>query len=121
MKVKLRLIPPAEARRLRYRQHTHAAPFVVSERRWLIHRPRYVHTHLDGNGKDQHSSVECWCSTVAHDYDLTDNPPRDRLLCAMCEAKAVAAGEPSAKKLAGRHVHIGRMKPVRLCCRNNEN
>ena len=43
-------------------------------------------------------------------------PPDDKLLCEACELSAVLAGLPSAYELAGRHVHLGRIKAVRVCC-----
>ena len=43
-------------------------------------------------------------------------PPADKLLCEACERSAVLAGLPSADELAGRHVHIGKIKAVQTCC-----
>lgn len=43
-------------------------------------------------------------------------PPEDKILCARCEAIAVANGLPSAAELAGRHVHVGRTVAVMTCC-----
>lgn len=43
-------------------------------------------------------------------------PPDDRILCARCEAIAVANGLPSADELAGRHVHKGGVVAVATCC-----
>ena len=40
----------------------------------------------------------------------------DKLLCAACERNAVLAGLPSAYELAGRHVHLGKLKAVQTCC-----
>lgn len=48
-------------------------------------------------------------------------PPGDRLLCARCEALATAHGEQTADQLAGRHVHIGKVRGVRTCCENEAN
>ncbi len=52
---------------------------------------------------------------------IVEVPPDGRLLCERCEMMAVAAGELSASKLAGKHVHVGRMVPRRTCCRGKEN
>lgn len=43
-------------------------------------------------------------------------PPDDKLLCEACERNAVLAGLPSADELAGRHVHLGKIKAVQTCC-----
>ena len=43
-------------------------------------------------------------------------PPADKLLCEACERNAVLAGLPSAYELAGRHVHLGKIKAVQTCC-----
>ena len=96
-------------------------PFNVNPRGMLIHRVRIGATHSASWG--DHDSVTYWCnnSAVGEGVDLTDDPPKNRLLCSHCEALAVAAGEPTAKQLTGRHIHIGVMKPVRMCCRHEEN
>lgn len=43
-------------------------------------------------------------------------PPDDKLLCEACERSAVLAGPTSAYELAGRHVHLGKIKAVQTCC-----
>lgn len=98
------------------------APFNVNPRGILIHRIRYGHTHFS-NGRRHHDSVTYWCGnqTNGEGVGITADPPADRLLCAICEAKAVAAGEKPADELAGRHVHIGEVRAKRLCCANERN
>ncbi len=97
-------------------------PFNVNPRGVLIHRVRIGKTHFL-HGSRSHDSCTYWCNngTTSGGMNLTDNPPADRLLCVHCETRAVAAGEPTAAELAGRHVCIGEMKAHRLCCRNEDN
>lgn len=94
-----------------------APAFNVNPRGILIHRVKDGRTHLMPWGN--HNSITQWCGNgvSGEGVSLTDDPPKDRLLCAYCEAKAVAAGEPTADQLAGRHVHIGALKAIRTCCR----
>lgn len=101
---------------------TKALPFVVNPRGKLVHRVRSGCSYRNDQ-KWSHDAVTFWCGNscfVAFDA-LTDDPPRDRLLCAVCEARAIAAGEPTAEQLAGRHVCTGQLKVSRLCCRNEGN
>jgi len=104
------------------RMWTHTLPFNVNPRGVLIHRIKSGCTIING-GKVSHDAIECWCNNMTNGEGVspTDKPPKDRLLCARCEAIAVEHGEPPASKLVGRHMHIGVMKPVRLCCRNEQN
>lgn len=97
-------------------------PFNVNPRGALVHRVRAGATHMTP-GYPSHDSLEYWCDGCVNGegVDLVAVPPKNRLLCARCERNAVDAGEPPASKIAGRHVHIGVMKPVRLCCRNEQN
>jgi hypothetical protein len=97
-------------------------PFNVNPNGWLIHRVRYGESHYY-RGKFSHDSVTYWCGgqNSGSGINLTDKHPKDRLLCVGCERKAVAAGEHPADKLAGRHIHLGELRPHRLCCRNEEN
>lgn len=95
-------------------------PFVENKRGILIHRPRSASMYrLKTTGKS-HIAVRMYCgaSFTDNDGDLTflPKPPEDALLCAACEARAVMAGLPTASELAGRHVHIGKLKAVRTCC-----
>ena len=99
-------------------------PFVANPRGLLTHRVRYAKTFRRRNGARSHDSISYWCGNNCN------NPPQDacfavppesRLLCQMCEARAVAAGEKTADELAGRHVHIGKLKAHRTCCRDEKN
>jgi len=92
-------------------------PFVDNKRALLIHRPRSVTTYaLLGK---HYEAVEMWCGsgqTGRDKFDFQSTPTEGKLLCSRCEAKAVAAGLPSASEIAGRHVHEGKVVPVRTCC-----
>lgn len=94
------------------------APFVENSRGTLIHRPRNGATY--NIHRLPHVSVHFWCGmgTSSDGKNLTflAAPPEDKILCARCEAIAVANGLPSANELAGRHVHVGRTVAVMTCC-----
>lgn len=102
-------------------------PFFANPRGILTHRVRSITTHLHNYhsyGKpDRHHHVDYCCGGGANSSTcegLTDEPPASRLLCERCEQLAIEAGLPSADELAGRHVHVGRVKPFRTCCRDKE-
>ena len=93
------------------------APFIENSRGVLIHRPQSVST-ITMLGK-AHLGIKYWCGNgTAGKRSLTflSEPPPGALLCAACEARATAAGLPSAEALAGRHVHLGKVVAVQLCC-----
>lgn len=93
------------------------APFVENSRGVLIHRPRSAQTIAIH--REPHMAVHYWCGNgVAGKRNLTflAAPPDDKLLCEACERNAVLAGLPSAYELAGRHVHLGKIKAVQTCC-----
>lgn len=93
-------------------------PFYVNPRGILIHRVRAVCRHLR-NGEVSHSSVTYWCGNqnCFHDESqLVSEPPKNRLLCSYCEAKAEAAGEVKADTIVGRHVHRGVLRAFKTCC-----
>lgn len=96
-------------------------PFYANPRGQLIHRVKSAVTIFD-NGEPSHISVRYWCnngSTAGAD-GFAEFPPEERLLCVPCERNAVDHGQPTADELAGRHVHLGVMKPHRVCCRDIE-
>ena len=99
-------------------------PFVANPRGRLTHRVRYAKTNRRRNGSRSHDTVSYWCGNGCHSPPLEAFyavPPETRLLCHICEAKAVAAGEKTADELAGRHVHVGKLKAHRTCCRDQKN
>lgn len=94
------------------------APFVENSRGTLIHRPRSGATY--NIHRLPHVSVHFWCgmTSTSDGKNLTflAAPPEGKILCARCEAIAVANGLPSADELAGRHVHKGGVVAVATCC-----
>ena len=99
------------------RPRASCAPFVENSRGVLIHRPRSAQTIT--LHREPHMAVHYWCGNgVAGKRNLTflAAPPDDKLLCEACELSAVLAGLPSAYELAGRHVHLGKIKAVQTCC-----
>jgi hypothetical protein len=102
--------------KLRHGYWKKAMPFVENSRAKLIHRPASVNEHI--NCKMRHISIHYYCGATAtglENFTFLEAPPDGALVCAVCEARAVMAGLPAAKEIAGRHVHIGRMKPVMTC------
>lgn len=112
----------------------YSEPFFVNKRGCLTHRVRGISTisHQDSGGnpspgfrEPHHYSVLFWCGGRANftepSEDLVATPPVERLLCDRCEAVAQAAGQKTSDELAGRHVHVGRMKPIRTCCQDHVN
>lgn len=94
-------------------------PFVENRHGILIHRPKSVtlynlHSH-------PHIAVNYWCGGGSTDNEIKakltflSEPKADAIVCEACEARAQMAGLPSSALLAGRHVHIGRLKPIKTC------
>lgn len=92
-------------------------PFVENARAHLIRRPLSINEHrLSGHGR--HISIEYLCgqtTTGLKKFTFHDVPPENGVVCAVCEARAIMAGLPSSAEIAGRHVHIGRMRAVLTC------
>ena len=98
--------------------------FVDNPRAVLIHRVRACYDHTR-HGEVSHYTVQLECGAFfgsQGSVELVDTFPRDRILCAHCEAKAVAHGKPPATKLLGRkHVCIGGVRAYRTCGCSNDN
>ncbi len=103
------------------RPWTRSPAFAVNPRAVLTHRVRHVSTTV-WNGEDSHHHVTFLCGNGCNvDLEaiadvLVADPPRDRLLCDFCEAKARRVRLPSGDELAGRHVHRGVLEARRVCC-----
>ena len=100
---------------------TACEPYVENSRAVLIHRVRHVTTHQISEKYRPHLAVDCWCGngmTGTKKFTFLAEPPSDSLLCARCEASAVAAGLPSTEELTGKHAHIGRVVAVKVCCKD---
>ena len=126
MKVQLRKETKTGARSYwdHIRQWSRSVPFCVNWRGILVHRIRSGRTHIDEvDGSVRHHTVTYWCANGGGGRfcEFVAEPPSNRLVCARCEAMAVAAGQPSLDELCGRHVHIGSLKANRHCCRNDDN
>ena len=94
-------------------------PFVENSRGVLIHRPREVTVYDNGPRWGKHIAVHYHCgggSNGGKNFTFLSDPPVGKLLCAVCEARAVMAELPSADSLCGRHVHIGRVIAQQSCC-----
>lgn len=100
-----------------------SAPFVVNKRAVLTHRVKSASSHPSFRDGLPHHSCVNWCNSSFNSghLEFTEEPPDSRLLCEVCEANAVRAGELTADELAGRHVHKGRLKAFRTCCQENSN
>ena len=99
------------------------SPFIENKRAVLIHRPRMVTTHKLGEKYAAHVSVSNWCGstfTGGKHFTFLDSVPDGKLLCARCEEKAVNAGIQSSHELTGRHVHLGGVVAVQVCCIGKE-
>jgi len=97
-------------------------PFVENRYGMLIHRP--ISVTLFNNNRYPHIAVGHYCGathTGKHEkFTFLLTPPAHKLVCHVCEMKAVAAGLPTSSQIAGRHVCIGRLKPINICHPENE-
>jgi hypothetical protein len=108
MKIKCRPRKVSNNSPIQTRQWSMAFPFNINPRGLLVHRVRNGASHFH-RGEYSHDSVTYWCgnSATGEGVKLSDSLPSDRLLCAHCENRAVAAGELSAPMIVGRPVHTG--------------
>lgn len=120
MKVSTHFRDRSHCGRNEFRPWKKVVPFAVNLRGVLIHRVRSAGTFINLDGTLRHEVADYWCGNSGLRVQFVADPPEDRLLCVFCEAKAIAAGELSADELAGRHVHIGRVRGVRTCCLERE-
>lgn len=100
---------------------TSCKPFVENSKAVLIHRPRRVSMHRISDKYRTHLAVEMWCGstqTGTKKFTFLDAPPREAIVCARCEMKAIGAGMPSSSQLVGGHVHLGGVIAVKHCCNN---
>lgn len=106
---------------------TKSKPFLENKRATLIHRPRYIDTirrRKSENGRregDRWLAIEAYCGstfTGTDKFTFHDTPPEGRIVCERCEMSAIEAKLPSSDKLAGKHVHVGKVMAIRTCCKN---
>lgn len=97
-------------------------PFFDNCRAILIHRPRFVTTYH--NFKDPHLGITAFCGNSfvgGNNFQFMSAPIEGgKMVCARCELAAVEAGLPTSDELAGFHVHLGKLKAVKLCCKDKE-
>lgn len=94
-------------------------PFVENTRGVLIHRPRYIHLYQFSKKWEAHLAVHYYCGNASagtKNFTFLSEPPSGKLLCSVCDARAVLAGMPSADEICGRHIHKGRVVAQQTCC-----
>jgi hypothetical protein len=94
-------------------------PFFVNTRGFLTHRVSWVYSIIY-KGELSHTAVGYLCGNsgiegTGHGLFYED-PPADRLLCELCENIAIRRRLPTADQLAGRHIHVGRIRVEQTCC-----
>ncbi len=106
------------------RPWTQSLPFFANPRGVLTHRVRDAGS-IFHSGKYSHDYVHYHCrnGTTSHGISgWSDNPPASAVVCATCEALAIADGcgssEDVVEQATGkrRHVHIGTTRAVRSVC-----
>ena len=95
-------------------------PFVENKQGILLHRPRSVSLYNTLWGA--HIAVHYYCGASVTDskgkLTFLTVPDDSAILCEACEARAVMAELPSAYSIAGKHIHIGKLKAVISCCQH---
>lgn len=114
--------------RFRQTSYGQSAPFFENPRGVLIHRVRALYrlTFLPSEHREPWHIVEYWCENSARpkESEVDDGllfDPGVKLICARCEALAVAKGERTSSELVGRHVCTGVCRPVNTCHPNESN
>lgn len=101
-----------------------AEPFVRNERGLLIHRPRFVNVYRHPTKGYPFIAVRYYCGNCVTGTDkylrFTSDLNESDLMCVVCETRAQMAGLPAASEIAGRHVHIGKLKAIQMCCTDHE-
>ena len=96
-----------------------ALPWCLNQRGVLLHRPKEIYVVIAPSGERRHEVVNFYCENCTCDTGnviYIDEPNAGMVVCRRCEAAAIAAGLKSSSEIAGRHVHIGGVKPVADCC-----
>jgi hypothetical protein len=98
-------------------------PFFHASAGILLHRVANVLDFLRG-GRVTHTAVHYLCgnsSFVRRGAEFVADPKKaGRLVCSFCEFRARQQRLPSADKLAGHHVHVGRLRVEQVCCRDHK-
>lgn len=102
-----------------YRYWDRSLPFFCASNGILLHRVANVLDFLR-NGKLTHTAVHYLCnnsSFVRRGAEFVADPANaGRLVCSFCEFRANQQKLPSADRLVGHHVHVGRLRAVQVCC-----
>lgn len=102
-----------------YRQWDRSLPFFHASAGILLHRVSSVLDFIQG-GKVTHTAVHYLCgntSFVRRGAEFVADPQKaGRLVCTACEFRAQRQRLPSADKIVGHHVHVGRLLAVQMCC-----
>ncbi len=99
------------------KQRTRGPAFFIAETGYLIHRTSRAGDILY-SGKPHHEYAHAVCGMQTTSPVFHSDPPRDRLLCERCELLAKLQQLPSAERITGRHVHVGRIFVKQTCCQS---
>lgn len=89
-----------------------SVPFFFNPRGFLVHRVKHAETIDTSWGGITHVA-HYWCGNHGSGTSperWIEIPGTSAIVCARCEANAVASGNPTSEDLVGRHVHIGSLK-----------
>ena len=116
--------PPTYGREGRdYVHWERSLPFFRASAGILLHRVASALDFIRG-GSVSHTAVHYLCGNTGFVRDgaefVADPKKAGRLVCAVCEFRAKQKGLPSADRLAGHHVHVGRLIAVQTCCCKHE-
>jgi len=111
------MMPPKGGRKHTFQHQDHMGqrvikmcfPFYISRWGKYIHRVRSA-THYTIHGKHSHTSISFWCGNLGSIggervrgtllYETNENDVH----CAICEGKAIGAGQDGARTINGRNV-----------------
>lgn len=124
MKVALQQKYESSDDRYQYLNWLTSLPFLENKRAVLIHRPRAVATVAKSAvSKYPYLIASMWCGNSmvnSEHWTFLSAPPEEKIVCARCESMAVLNGLPSSDSLVGHHVHIGGVKAVIQCCKQED-
>ena len=84
---------------------TYMLPYYLSNRGKYVHRIRSANTHWR-DGEISHVSISFWCGNTGfmRKGKVFADIPSDGVLCAVCEGKAIGAGQDGERIINGRPV-----------------
>jgi hypothetical protein len=111
-----------DADRMRYRPR--GLPFFRANAGMLFHRVAYICDYFRHDGRRSHTAVHYLCnnsSFIRGESELVADPSKSgRLVCTACEFHAARKGKPSADKIVGHHVHVGKLRVEQACCEHEQ-